>query len=601
MIFSALVEYAEQQELTKDLNYQPLRVRWLITIDPEGKMIGDILDTRRPPESGKGRPIIPERQVPKRSKRTGQDSSEFIVDKPELVLVRLAESGIDALSGEKRLAKIAEREERARVRHALFCAEVRLAAQRSEDEGLAALVKFLEGELPAIPEQMEEGDLVGFLFKRKLQPPEFLTDRPKVREYWSRRRNEGGCGLGQFTPPDEKAPVQKVNTANCLISGKECSPIRLHPKIKKIPGTSGDVQLTSVNQPAFWSYGLEEVGCAPVSQEAADAYESALNHLLADERRCAKVSGNCAVVYWSRGDAEFISATMNEGDPEKIRELMASTWKGQQIHLDDVTPFYALAISGAQGRGTVRGWHETTLGVVLANLKEWFEDIEIIRSEKDQGRARPLLVLLRQLAAQGDLENIPTDLASEMFLDIIAGRAFPVAILSTLVRRIRAERTIFSERAALLKAYLCRARRAGDLNIPEVCPMLDKNCREIGYRLGRLFAVLEKVQDEAIGANASIRDRYYGAASATPGVVYPMLMRKLPHHLSKIGKEAQGREIYFEKLIQEVCEAIAPPTPFPVVLSLEQQGLFAIGFYHQTQDFYIKREKTETSTQEPTQ
>ena len=375
----------------------------------------------------------------------------------------------------------------------------------------------------------------------------------------------------------------------------------MHPKIKGIPplsDTKGGVQLTSVNQLAFASYGLDEIGCAPVSQEAADAYEKALNRLLADPRRKVSLSHNAVVVFWSKGDAglvDLFSDAIASGNPDSIRALYDSTWKGTPIHLDDLSPFYSLTLSGAIGRGTVRGWHETTLGAVLSNLRQYFHDLEIVRRQDDEGKPRPLLVLLRQLAIQGDLENIAPNLAAEMFTAILAGRPFPRAVLDCAVRRIRSERTIYADRASLIKAFLCRARRAGqfDNSLPEIQHMLDEACRDPAYRLGRLFAVLEKIQDDAIDANATIRDRYYGAASATPIVVFPQLMRKLPHHLAKLDSAT-----YFEKIIQQICDGLQPPTPFPSVLRLEEQGLFAVGYYHQRQALFTKREKPVTETTE---
>jgi CRISPR-associated protein Csd1 len=270
--------------------------------------------------------------------------------------------------------------------------------------------------------------------------------------------------------------------------------------------------------------------------------------------------------------------------------LYGSPWKGRQVHLDerDTRGFYSLALSGAIGRGTVRAWSEVPLGKALKHLGDYFEDLKIARPPADEGKLRPLLGLLRQLAAQGDMENVPPNLAAELFAAILAGRAFPRAVLDQALRRVRAERTLFPDRASLIKAYLCRARRAGDHNIPEVRDVLDENCNAPAYLLGRLFAVLEKVQEDAIGASSTIRDRFYGAASATPVVVFPQLTRKLPHHLSKL---PGGSATFYEKLVQEITGGLRPPHPFPRTLKLEEQGLFAVGYYHQRQALFTKREK----------
>jgi CRISPR-associated protein Csd1 len=586
MILRALLDLARSEGLTENLDYQPMAVRWILTIGPEGELHGAFADTVQMPTDGKGRPAAKRFEVPKRSNRTTQNRAEFIIDKPEYVFGWVNEA-------EGSPEKLAKARQRAATRHGIYREEVRLAANRTDDDGLRALAHFLDRKLPTLPAELGEGDLIGFQYAAD-EEVRLITDRPTVQAYWARRRNENECGSGQ--------PGTETNAAvmPCLVLGAPRPPVKLHPKIKGIPplsDTKGGVQLTSVNAPAFESYGLDEIGCAPVSQEAADAYEKALNRLLLDPRRKVSLSHNAVVVFWSKGDSALVDLfadAVASGNPDSIRALYESTWKGSPIHLDDLSPFYSLTLSGAIGRGTVRGWHETTLGAVLRNLRQYFHDLEIVRKPDDEGKPRPLLVLLRQLAVQGDLENIAPNLAADVFAAILAGRPFPRAVLDCAVRRARSERTIYADRASLIKAFLRRAGRAGqrDNTLPEVGPMLDEACLDPAYRLGRLFAVLEKVQEDAIGPSATIRDRYYGAASATPIVVFPQLMRKLPHHLAKLDAAT-----YFEKILQQICDGLQPPTPFPPVLKLEEQGLFAVGYYHQRQALFTKREKPAETTE----
>ena len=562
-------------------------VRWVLTIGPDGELLGGFADTLRPAADGRGRPQAARFEIPKRSNRTVRSETEFIVDKPEYVFGWVNEA-------EAEPARLPKLRERAAARHAIYRDEVRLAAQRTNDEALVALAKFLEMPRPTMPPELGEGDLIAFKFSDD-EESRLLTARPAVRAYWATRREDLEHGTGHA---GTAAAITGAMAWPCLVTGEPGLPVALHPKIKGIPplsDTKGGVQLTSVNQKSFESYGLEDFGCAPVSRRAADAYEKALNSLLANDLRHTKLSFDSVVVFWSKGDGALVdlfSEAITKGDPGSIRALYGSAWKGSPIRLDDddLSPFYALTLSGAIGRGTVRGWHETTLGAVLANLRHYFKDLEIARPPQDAGRPHPLLGLLRQLAVQGDLENIAPNLASDLFAAVLAGRPFPRAVLDCAIRSVRSERTIYADRASLLKAYLCRARRAGDLSIPKVQPMLDEACPAPAYRLGRLFAVLEKIQEDAIGASATIRDRYYGAASATPVVVFPQLMRKVPHHLAKL----EGAT-YFERLIQQICDGLQPPTPFPHVLTLEEQGLFAVGYYHQRQSLFTKREKTITT------
>lgn len=169
---------------------------------------------------------------------------------------------------------------------------------------------------------------------------------------------------------------------------------------------------------------------------------------------------------------------------------------------------------------------------------------------------------------------------------ILAGTPYPQTLLAAAIRRCRAERDIPYPRAALIKAFLTRSARLSQHLEKEVGMTLDTDNTNIGYRLGRLFSTLEKIQEEASpGLNATIRDRFYGSASGTPVTAFPHLMKLKNHHLAKL--DNRGRAVNLEKLI---CEIMAGITDFPTHLSLQDQGRFAIGYYHQRQAFFTKSE-----------
>ncbi len=588
MILTALKELADREELVQNADYQPAAVRWLITLDAGGRPLGGMVDTLRKPSDGKGKSVAATFDVPKRSKRTTQDEPEFVVDKAEYIFGWAEEP---------------RQQPRGKRRHQQYVAEIERAYTETKDEALGALVEFLRAfgagrlTLPR-PESIGAGDLIGFLYYPDPDVSRLISSRPAVAAYWSGRRRQRDGGAAE--------PEAGREGVRCLVNGKPCVPVRLHPKIKGIPpvsDTKGGVQLTSINAPAFGSYGLEDIGCAAVSPEAADAYEKALNRLLALGYPHPKVAGgslptrhfrlsdNTVVAFWSKGGdggLNLFADSLERGEPEAVEALFKATWKGRPVNFRDPAAFYALTLSGGQGRGTVRGWLETTLGAALTNVQTYFRDLELIRPPADAGKPRPLLGLLRQVAVQGKLDNIAPGLAGDLFAAILAGQPFPHALLGAAVRRTRAERTLYHDRVALIKAYLLRADRAGRLpsSFPEVQPMLDESCPDPAYRLGRLFAVLEKVQADATNASTTIRDRYYGAASATPVVVFPQLLRKAPHHLAKLGG---GATTYYEKLVQTICDGLQPPAPFPTTLTLEEQGLFAVGYYHQRQALFTKR------------
>ena len=386
-----------------------------------------------------------------------------------------------------------------------------------------------------MPADLGEGDLIAFKFSGD-EEVRLITDRQAVRDYWTTRRREPERGTGsrpwrrRMTPPAVVAAG-----VPCIITGVVCQPVRLHPKIKGIPplgDTKGGVQLTSVNQKSFESYGLEDIGCAPVSQRAADAYEKALNSLLANELRHSKLSHDAVVVFWSKGDGALVdlfSDAVNEGNPDSIRALYGSAWKGSQIRLDDddLSPFYALTLSGAIGRGTVRGWHETTLGAVLKNLRHYFDDLDIVRPPQDEGRAPPPA---RPLAAVGR-PGRPGKHRPEPRLGPVRRHPGRAPLPASRPRLAPSGESVPSGPStptapSLLKAYLCRcppgrrpvhprgathARRSLSRSRLPAGPPVRRPGEDPGGRHRR---------------DATIRDRYYGAASATPVVVFPQLMRK---------------------------------------------------------------------------
>ena len=595
MILTALVELAEREGLVKNADYQPMPVRWLVTLGPDGQMLGGFRDTQSPPVAKGDRPTVLRFDIPKRSSRTVNSLAEFVVDKPEYVFGWVSPDdleGADATKEQKLRVRAARR-------HELYTTEVCLAAVLTRDDGLAALVGFLAQPVPELPTELGTGDLVGFVFDGRL-----VSARPSVAAYWATRRRQPECGTGKpratGTPP-----ITAGAGLPCLVTGVVAPPVELHPKPKGIPPaakTKGGVPLTSVNADAFDSYGLAGVGGAAVSQPAADAYEKALNRLLADgypdpvdgtpmARRNARLADDTVVVFWSKGDpaaVDLFADAVGQADPAAVEALFSATYKGSPIDLADDRAFYALTLTGGQGRGTVRGWHETTLGDVLRNVRQYFLDIDI--AGRDPGRPRPLLGLVACLGVRNKLDNAPSGLAAALFAAVLAGRPFPAEVLAAAVRRTRVEKDEtfqrFNEwqRFGLIRGCLVRARRAGgvDSKLPEVAVVVDEACKDRAYLLGRLFAVLEKVQMDAISPNATIRDRYYGAASATPVVVFPQLLRKLPFHLKNA-----SRPVFYEKLVQEIVGGLAAAA-FPATLTLEAQGLFAVGYYHESQAVFDK-------------
>lgn len=382
----------------------------------------------------------------------------------------------------------------------------------------------------------------------------------------------------------------------CPIAGELDQVERLHPAIKGVWGaqTSG-ANVVSFNLPAFNSYGKEQGNNAPVGQRAAFAYTTALNHLLRKGSPQRLQVGDASTVFWTddgKGDFEDTFAALFSGgkkdDPDRgvqaVRNLLAATQTGVYRHDDANARFFVLGLAPNAARIAVRFWQVGPVRDFAEHIAQHFRDIRIDRPSFASEHV-PLWPLLNATALQGKSENVPPDLAGDTMRAILAGLPYPAMLLQAAVRRCRAEQAVTYLRAAVIKASLSRLFRHRQQK--ELTVSLDKSNVDPGYRLGRLFSALERIQGVAQpGINATIRDRYYGAASSSPSSVFPVLLRLKNHHLSKL---EGGSSTWFEKLLGEIVSGIES---FPSHLSLQEQGLFAIGYYHQQQDFFTSKTKS---------
>jgi CRISPR-associated protein Csd1 len=447
------------------------------------------------------------------------------------------------------------------------------------------------GQKIELPEDCKSNELFAFIYAPDVDT--LVHDRPTVREYWKQQREQ---------PTDDSGPAD----LRCLVTGQEMRDVGLFPLIKRVPGgATAGVGLVSFNKSAFWSHGWENNENAPVSRSAAEGCATALNRLLSPAYPDPKnpnltlrphhirLSDDTVVCYWAHGQrgaelADWMSDLLNASDPDKVADVYRSLWTGRMPKLNDPSAFYAVTLSGAQGRAVVRDWFETTVGKVTDNLARHFGDLAIVRNTPPpKNRALPpvlpLLVLLRSLAPMGDEKGIPDPLAAQFIHAAMQGRPYPYAVLQKALERTRAEigRTEWGDlerrdaRAALIKAVLLR-----------------RTDNKIGYNLGCLMAVLERLQETAMeNVNASVIDRYFGAASATPRSVFVRLLRNAQHHARKArdSEKSAGLAFLLKNLMDEFIDrfhidAKKPGYPIadgiPAFLPLDQQGLFVVG-YHQ--------------------
>ena len=309
--------------------------------------------------------------------------------------------------------------------------------------------------------------------------------------------------------------------------------------------------------------------------------------------------GDASTVFWAEKDSTFeqqfgdFFGEPPKDDPDKGSRAVEALYKSINsgaLYRDVGTKgrFYVLGLSPNASRISIRFWIVNTIAGMADKIQQHFEDLRITHGPKERDFVS-LFRLLVSTAVQGKAENIPPNLAGDTMLSILQGLPYPQTLLQASIRRIRAEHTVTYARAALIKAWINRSTRFKTSNVEEELKMsLDENNTNIGYRLGRLFAALEKIQQEANpGINATIRDKFYGAASGTPVAVFGNLMRLKNHHLSKL--DSTGRRIFLERLLGRILDGVDAGTAFPPHLSLEDQGRFAIGYYHQMQAFYTKK------------
>lgn len=391
----------------------------------------------------------------------------------------------------------------------------------------------------------------------------------------------------------------------CLITGKYAPIERTHPNISGVPGAqSSGAALVSFNAPAFCSYGHEQGDNAPVSKYAAFAYTTALNRLLADRSHCKHV-GDTTILCWAENAEPVYQDAMSmflfgadeatgiqESDVQAALKRLSA---GQTVPFleKELSPdqhFYLLGLAPNAARLSVRFFLRDTFGSFAQNLQKHAEEMEIDCSEKEKFRTLPIWAVVNETTrtVPGQPAKPSPQLAGDLLRAVLTGGRYPATLLNGVTLRIRAEQNVTRGRAAVIKAYYLR-NYPTELN-KEVYTVSLNETTNVPYLLGRLFSVLEAVQKAANpGINTTIKDRYFNAACATPGMSFPTLLRLSQKHLRKLN---DGLATHYDKQITELMAQL-PESGFPARLSLPDQGKFTIGYYHQTQKRYVKKNEEE--------
>lgn len=570
MIIQALNEYYERlidnpQEDIPLRGFSRRGISFVLIIAKDGTLV-DINDIRDERKKAK-QMIMPAAVI---RTRNANQKPNFLCDSAKFVLgydMGDIKSGVEA--------------------HDNFCKLHKEIGDSIQDEGMQAVLKFLTKWRPehfkSSPCHKYQEDMVtaNITFKLESQPREYIHDRLAVKNAWLKHYFGGSTKY----------------VAMCLVTGKKEQIAQLHDGIKGVVNPRHPVgAIVSFNRDSFCSYNKEQSFNAPVSKEAMFNYTTVLNHLLRKDSRQKIQIGDATTVFWAEGDTPVVGFLKDILDPRDtavdmsgLRLFLEAVRDGKNPELGETRDlkFYILGLAPNAKRLSVRFWHVSTVGEISKKIGQHFSDLRIQREFEDKQPEYPgIWQLLHVTAVRGKTENISPILAGAVARSILTGFEYPRALLTATLERIRAEQNVGYYRAALIKAYLTRHSRIQQKKIKEVGMALNKEQRNIGYLLGRLFAVLEKAQKDAItGANTTIKDRFYGSASATPSVVFPQLMRLAQHHIQKSG---------YGGLIEKAIEGVMVDIEvFPAHLSLEEQGMFALGYYHQKPEMYKKTEKKE--------
>lgn len=604
MILQAL--YQHYQTLFNDPDsgiappgYSVAKVNFELLISKEGDLL-DIIFLKENNKTGNKTMLVPEQKT-----RSRGDKAYFLCDNSSYFLGLEKEKSKNKNDKEIKISVNLPRYKLSYELHKSILGSV-------DNPAAKAIIKFFE---KWSPENWENVPLVrdnikniitGGNFVFRYDPDYTLVHEiPQIKEAWEKNIQSA---------EDENIYAQ------CLITGEQAKVERLHPYIKGVKGANrSGASIVSFNQEAFCSYGKKQSYNSPVSQKAAFGYSTALNYLLASQRNKVLI-GETTTVFWAEkksccAEEDWLAYLLNPEesversddkngedkwlvDPQTvltIKNAFENVKKG--IPLKNLLPsdmletkFYILGLSPNNARLSIRFWHVDTFGEIAERIMQHYLDMQIEGMDKFPTVTR----LLIELAPERKYDNIPRIAEGQIMRAILTGQPYPNSLLTQLILRIRADSDkdnrqlkINMYRAGFIKACLLRKYRAGgNKKMEEVVSVsLNEESTNTAYRLGRLFALLEKAQIKALGSdlNATIKDRYFSSASSTPAAVFPVLLRLSQYHLSKAENSS-----WLDKLIEKVMSEISD---FPAHLSLNEQGLFILGYYHQREALYRNKEE----------
>lgn len=585
MILQALVRcyeaLAERGELEKP-GWSPVKVSWGLELDADGQVksllpLGSM--------DAKSKQFSRTMTLPNKLKSTSRASSNFLWDNSEYIL------------GLGKKENTTEKNFQVCVwRHQEILKDVKHPFAQ-------AIVKFFDGwkpensfENPIIKTNIKElikGGNIVFVMEDSNGELQFAHDVPEIRRAW----DETYISMGS------------EEVGRCLVTGEKTPIAILHPSISGVYGAkSFGALLVSFNMEASESYGKEQGRNAPVGKYAAFAYGAALNYMVGQADFHGRL-GDTTLVYWAEGaEPAYGSAFMammgmggedkNEITQKELSGVLTALCQGHTVKwanvpLNPENRFYILGLAPNASRLSVRFFLQDSFDAFVKHYQKHQERLNIVRPAFDERETLSMWALLRETVNPNSRDkSAQPQLVGEMLRAVLTGSLYPSALYTQTEIRLRAEKEINRGKAAIIKAYLLRnvvEQQKDQTHVyKEVLDVeLNEQSTYLPYRLGRLFAVLEAVQQKANpNINTTIKDRYFNSACATPALVFPTLLRLAQSHLSKIGG---GAEVYYDKMITELLGDVTQS--YPLRLSLQDQGIFQIGYYHQKQKLFTKKEE----------
>ena len=490
-------------------------------------------------------------------------------------------------------------------------------SDKGDVESVRKCFDVFKAKVTEIHERFPDNDTVNAVYSFYKQEPSSIIERMQLDPLWTdiiKNLNKKYSIFSFLLEGDTDIVACKKeiitsesngDTANekiCLILGK-------HSKIVEVTSATmifdsqATAKLVSFQvSSGYDSYGKEKGYNAPISEEAEFAYTTALNHMLSRSSHNKFIVGNRTFLFWASSGSEASKESekslfalfdrTEKDDPNKrieyVRRTFIAIYNGL-LYSDKDDKFFILGLAPNSARIAVIYWIEAPLREFARVISRHFEDMEIVDTRKDKKPYMGLHSILGSVTLSGKSSDAAPNLPDAVVKSIFEGLPYPASLFQACIRRIRAEQSVNIVRAAIIKAYLNRLNNTNDKKI-EV--MLDKENHNQGYLCGRLFAVLDKIQEDTNKIH-TIRERYMNSASATPAMVFATILNLSLHHLEKL---SAGGRIKYEKLKQEIISQLNADG-FPAHLSLQDQGRFFVGYYHQWQDFFTSKADKDSDEQ----